>query len=131
MWAGDPAAHSGYMRAGGSGGCMGAGSPAAYMKAGGSAAYSRHVGEEVQQLTVGICMGQEVQLFIVGTWGQGITVWVHGGRVWVHGGRGAVRGSSCLQWVHEGRGSNTCTWGRGCSYLQWVGGLGVQLTVGT
>ena len=60
MWAGDPAAHSGYMRAGGrggwvyggSGGCMGAGSPAAYMymKA---RAYSRHVGEEVQLLTVG------------------------------------------------------------------------------
>ena len=46
-----------------------------------SAAYSRHVGEEVQLLTVGIYMGQEVQLFIVGTWGQGITVWVHGGRV--------------------------------------------------
>ena len=44
----------------GSGGCMGAGSPAAYMKAGGSAAYSRHVGEEVQLLTVGICMGQEL-----------------------------------------------------------------------
>ena len=62
-----------YMRAGGSGGCMGAGSPAAYMKAGGfSAAYCRHVGERY--------MGQ-VQLFIVGTWGQGITVWVHGGRV--------------------------------------------------
>ena len=81
MWAGDPAAHSGYMRAGGSGGCMGAGSPAAYMKAGGSAAYSSHVGEEVQLLILGIYMGQEVQLFIVGTWGQGITVWVHGGRV--------------------------------------------------
>ena len=25
-------------------------------------------------------MGQEVQLFIVGTWGEGVTVWVHGGR---------------------------------------------------
>ena len=36
MWAGDPATHCGYMRAGGSSGCMGAGSPAAYMKAGGS-----------------------------------------------------------------------------------------------
>ena len=81
MRAGDPAAHSGYMRAGGSGGCMGAGSPAAYMKARGSAAYSRHVGEEVRLLTVGICMGQEVQLIILGTWGQGITVWVHGNRV--------------------------------------------------
>ena len=53
MWAGDPAVHSGYMRAGGSGGCMGARGPAAYMKAGGSAAYSRHVGEGVQLLTVG------------------------------------------------------------------------------
>ena len=78
MWAGDPAStHKGYMRAGGSSGCMGAGSPAAYMKVG----VSRHVGEEVQLLTVGIYVGQEVQLFIVGTWGQGITVWVHGGRV--------------------------------------------------
>ena len=60
---------------------MGAGSTAAYMKVGGSAAYSRHVGTEVKQLTVGIYMGQEAQLFIAGTWGQGITVWVHGGRV--------------------------------------------------
>ena len=60
---------------------MGAGSPATYMKAGDSAVYSRHVGDEVQLLTVGIYMGQEVQLFIVGTWGQGITVWVHGNRV--------------------------------------------------
>ena len=58
---------------------MRAGSPAAYMKAGSSAAYSRHVGDEVQLLTVGIYMGQEVQLFIVGTWGQGITEWEHGG----------------------------------------------------
>ena len=81
MWAGDPAAHSGYMRAGGNGGCMGAGNPAAYMKAGGSAAYSRHVGEGVQLLTVSIYMGQEVQLFIVGTWGQGITESVHRDRV--------------------------------------------------
>ena len=62
-------------------GLWGAGSPAAYMKVGGSAAYSRHVGEEVQLLTVGIYMGQEAQLFIVGPWGQGITVWVHGGIV--------------------------------------------------
>ena len=60
---------------------MGAGNPAAYMKAGSSAAYSRHVGEGIQLLTVGTYMGQEVQLFILGTWGQGITVWVHGGRV--------------------------------------------------
>ena len=52
MWAGDPAAHSGYMRAGGSGGCMGARGPAAYLKSAGSTAYSRHVGEGVQLLTV-------------------------------------------------------------------------------
>ena len=92
-----------YMRAGGSGGCMGAGSPAAYMKAGGSAVYSRHVGEEVQQLTVGICMGQEVQLFVVGTWGQGITVWVHGGRVWVHGGKGQSGGpAACSGYMKAG-----------------------------
>ena len=61
--------------------------------------------------------------YSVGTWEQSVTV-----GTW---GQGAVRGSNCLQWVHEGRGSNTCTWSRGCSYLQWVGGLGVQLTVGT
>ena len=47
----------------------------------GSAAYSRHVGEDVQLLTVGIYMEQEAQLFIVGPWGQGIIVWVHGNRV--------------------------------------------------
>ena len=47
-------------------------------------------------------------------------------------GAGAVRGSNCLQWVHQqGRVQYIRTWGRGCSYLQWVGGLGVQLTVGT
>ena len=79
----------------GSGGCMGAGSPAAYMKAGGSAAYGRHVGEEVQLLTVGRCMGQELgpavysahMDYSVGTWGQNVGTW----------GQGAVRGSSCLQ----------------------------------
>ena len=41
------------------------------------------MGEEVQLLTVGIYMGQEDQLFIVGTWGQGITVWIHGNSVTV------------------------------------------------
>ena len=56
--------------------------------------------------------------YSVGTWGQSVTV-----GTW---GQGAVKGSNCLQWVHEGKGSNT--WGRGCSYLR---GLGVQLTVGT
>ena len=71
--------------------------------------------------------------YSVGTWGQSVTrdsinyLWCNSGYM----GQEAVRGSNCLQWVHEGRGSNTCTWGRGCSYLQWVGGLGVQLTVGT
>ena len=58
---------------------MEAGSPAAYMKAGGPAAYSRHMGEGSSCLQW--VQGQEVQLFIVGTWGEGVTVWVHGGRV--------------------------------------------------
>ena len=67
------------------------------------AVYSRHVGEEVQQLTVGTCMGQEVQLFVMGTWGQGITVWVHGGRVWVHGGRGQSGGpAACSGYMKAG-----------------------------
>ena len=48
----------------------------------------------------------------MGAWGQSVTV-----GTW---GRGS-RGSSCLQWVHEGRGSNSIH----------VHGAGVQLlTVG-
>ena len=83
------------------------------MKAGGSAAYSSHVGEEVQ-------------LFIVGTWGQGINsvgTWGHSATVGTWG-QGAVRGSSCLQWVHEDRGSIHVLWGRGAAtysgYVGWV-----------
>ena len=78
--------------------------PAAYMKAVGSTAYYRHVGEGVQLCTVDMWgrgpaaysgymgaargpaaysgyTGREVQLFIVGTWGEKVAMWAHGGRV--------------------------------------------------
>ena len=103
MWAGDPAAHSVYMRAGGSGGCMGAGSPAAYMKAGGSApaVYSGHMGT-----------GD----YSVGTWGQSVTV-----GTWGHGQSGGP--TACSGYIN--RGSNTYVHGAGgaatySGYVGWV-----------
>ena len=60
------------------------------------------MGEDVQLLTVGIYMGQEVQLFIVGTWGQGIIVWVYGKTVGTWG-RGQSGGpTACSGYMKAG-----------------------------
>ena len=84
----------------------------------GLAAYSRHVREGVQ-------------LLYSGHMGRG-GYRVHGGRVqrWVHGGRGQSGGPAvCSGYMMAG--VQYMYMGQGCSYLQWVRGLGVQLTVGT
>ena len=86
---------------------MGAGSPAAnsgYMGARGLAAYSGYMGA-----TGCGYMGEGVQLLTVDSW---------------------CRGSSCLQWVHDSRGSSCLhVHEAGASCLQRVHGGGVQLLI--
>ena len=75
-------------------------------------------------LTVGIYMGQEAQLFIVGPWGQGITVWVHGGIVqrWVHGGRGQSWGpTACSGYMKAGGPIHVHGAGGAATYSRYVG----------
>ena len=50
------------------------------------------------------------------------------------GGRGQAGGSQGVQLLAVGtrrQGVQYMHMGQGCSYILWVGGLGVQLTVGT